>query len=65
MTYDDWVEFGIANNYCSEPFCATHDNWPLHPSEEDELEQGYDPCHVMIRLGKMEDWDISPLRIVK
>ena len=59
MSFDEWLQFGIENNYCSDQFCSTHDGFPLHESEEKVWEEGGDPCAHVVRLGSYEDWDIS------
>lgn len=59
MTFEEWLEFGIKNGYCSEQFCDTHDGPPMHESEEKAWEDGGDPCMHMVRLGTIEDWNIS------
>jgi hypothetical protein len=59
MTFDEWLQVGIDNGFCTEPFCNTHDGYPMHPSEEAEWEEGHDPCASMVRLGTPSDWDIS------
>ena len=59
MTFDDWLRFGIDNKYCSDQFCVMHDAYPMHESEEAEMDEGHDPCAHMVRLGSPSDWDIS------
>jgi hypothetical protein len=59
MTFEEWLEFGIKNGYCSDQFCDTHDGPPMHESEEKAWEDGGDPCMHMVRLGTIEDWNIS------
>ena len=59
MTFEEWLEFGIKNGYCSDQFCDTHDGPPMHESEEKAWEDGGDPCMHMLRLGTIEDWNIS------
>ena len=59
MTFEEWLEFGIKNGYCSDQFCDTHDGPPMHESEEKAWEYGGDPCMHMVRLGTIEDWNIS------
>jgi len=60
MTFDEWLEYGEEHGYCSEQFCNTHDLVPMHESEQKAWEEyGEDPCAHMVRLGSLEDWDIS------
>jgi hypothetical protein len=61
MTFDEWLKYGVANNYCSEQFCNTHDGYPTHESEDVAFEEGNDFCVHMVRLGELADWDISAI----
>ena len=56
MSFEDWFNYGVANGYCSDQFCSTHDVAPMHETEEQEWQQGGDPCMHVIRLGCSEDW---------
>ena len=41
----EWMEFGIAKGWITEPFCYTHDGDPYMTEEEEaEWEEGGDPC---------------------
>lgn len=59
LSFDEWLAYGEANEYCTKQFCITHDGAPFHPSEEAEWDAGFDPCCHAVRLGSMEDWDVS------
>jgi len=59
MTFEEWLEYGVKQGYCSEQFCDTHDGPPMHESEELVWEEGGDPCMHMVRLGSLLDWNIS------
>jgi hypothetical protein len=59
MTFEQWLQYGKDNGFCTDQFCLTHDGYPMHPSEEAEIDEGYDPCAHMVRLGSLADWDIS------
>jgi hypothetical protein len=55
MTFDEWLDYGIRHDYCSEQFCETHESGPI---TETELEYGIeDLCQHMVRLGSPKDWD--------
>ena len=56
MSFEEWLQYGIDNHYCSNQFCSTHDVAPMHETEEDEWEDGGDPCQHVVRLGSIEDW---------
>lgn len=45
-----WLKQGIARGWCSESVCATHDGLPNTPEEEQEWEEGGDPCIPGVRL---------------
>ena len=59
MTFDEWLTYGVENQFCTEQFCNTHDGGPMHPSEAKAWEVGGDPCAHMVRLGSLEDWDVG------
>jgi len=50
VDFQDWLELGIQNGYCSEPVCNTHDGLPSTEEEDQEWEEGYDPCVPAVRL---------------
>lgn len=51
MTQHEWLQIGIINGFCSETFCFTHDGPPTTPEEEQEYEDGGDPCIHGVRLN--------------
>lgn len=50
LTIDEWLQYGIDHNYCSQAVCATHDGLPMTPEEEQYWDEGYDPCSVGVRI---------------
>ena len=54
ITFEDWLTMGIGFGYCSEPVCDTHDGLPMTPAEQNEFEDGYDPCIPAVRLWNGE-----------
>ena len=58
MTFDEWLAYGVANGFCTPQFCWTHDGMPMSESEQDEWEDGGDPCAHGVRLGTVADWEI-------
>ena len=50
ITFEDWLTMGVGFGYCSEPVCDTHDGLPMTPEEQDQFEDGYDPCIPAVRL---------------
>ena len=55
----EWLKYGIAMGFCSEPYCAMHDSWPTHLTEDEEIAAGYDPCAHSVRLGSYKDWAVA------
>ena len=59
MNFEEWLKYGIENQFCTEQFCYTHDGPPMHPTEERAWEEGTEPpCQQMIRLGTLDDWEL-------
>lgn len=55
----EWVETGIRNGYITAPVCSTHDGTPTTAEEDDDIEQGDDPCIVVLRICEpMQQSDI-------
>lgn len=52
--FHEWLQFGIDNNWISPINCFTHEWLPLTAEEEQEFEDGYDPCIPAIRV-----WGVS------
>lgn len=50
--YDRWLAHGITHQWISDPFCQTHDGGPLRDWEEEEFDDGGDPCVLTVRLWK-------------
>jgi len=49
MTFQEWLQIGIDNDWCGPTICETHDGLPLS-SEEEELFWESDPCIHILRL---------------
>lgn len=49
MNQHDWITIGVSNGWCSPPVCIIHDGYPTTLEEDNEFEQGNDPCIHMIR----------------
>lgn len=54
-----WVDQGLSAGWLSEPVCMTHDTVPLRPWEEDEFDEGLDPCVLVARVWRdgLEDYN--------
>lgn len=50
MSFDEWLEAGVEAGWVMRPTCATHDGLPTTRAEEDEFEEGGDPCIHALRL---------------
>lgn len=50
MIFDDWLKTGIQNNWISPPVCHTHDGLPTSHHEDQQFEEGDDPCIHILRL---------------
>lgn len=50
MEFQDWIKVGLEKGWCSVPLCETHDGVPYTKSEEQQWEEGGDPCIHVIRL---------------
>jgi hypothetical protein len=47
----DWIAYGIQQGWCTSSFCNTHEGDPwMTPEEEQEWEDGGDPCLFVIKL---------------
>jgi len=59
MTFEEWLEYGIKNDYCSPQFCNIHHGGPMTDREVALFEEGSDPCLMAVRLGCPQDWDLD------
>lgn len=50
MDFNDWLEIGIEQGWCGPDICYTHDGLPTSKEEDEQFEQGDDPCMHIIRL---------------
>lgn len=57
MTFDDWIEYGMAQGWTGPAICHTHDGLPTTEAEDQAWEQGEDPCIHILRL--YEDTEIK------
>lgn len=49
MDRSEWLELGIREGFCSAPVCSTHDGIPTTKAEDEEWDDGGDPCTHIIR----------------
>ena len=45
----DWIDYGIRQGWVTEA-CLTHDGIPSTPEEDEQWEDGSDPCQHLLRL---------------
>jgi hypothetical protein len=50
MTFDDWLAIGIEVGWVTQIVCQTHDGTEMTPAEEQDWEDGYDPCIPVMRV---------------
>lgn len=50
MTFDEWLEHGIAEGWCGPQVCYTHDGLPMTLLEEDDMWTGHEPCLTILRI---------------
>jgi hypothetical protein len=53
-TFEQWLQIGIDHNWCTPVCCQTHDPTPMTDHEQNEFEQGFDPCIPIIRINESE-----------
>ena len=49
-----WLGQGIDKGWVSSPVCNSHDGPPMTDHEEEEWEEGLDPCIVVLRVWNDE-----------
>lgn len=50
LTYNQWIAIGIEQGWCGPAVCSTHDGIPMTLPEEEEFDEGHDPCVHIVRL---------------
>ena len=55
LSFDEWMKLGVDNNFVGPPVCSTHDGIPMSLEEEQEFEEGNDPCIHVVRLYETSD----------
>jgi hypothetical protein len=56
MDIAEWIGIGVANKWCTEVTCQTHDGVKLTDEEEQEFETG-DPCIPVVRIWTEGEMD--------
>jgi hypothetical protein len=52
---DVWLQYGIDHQYCSKPYCNSHEGPPMSETEEARWVED-DPCLIAVRLGNEKEW---------
>jgi hypothetical protein len=56
IDFDTWMEIGLHRGFVGPPVCSTHDGIPYTLEEEEEFEDGLDPCvHVIRPYSSLEE----------
>lgn len=50
----EWLKYGIERGFCSDPVCHTHDGVPYTDDEDEEWNEGFDPCVPAVRLYEQD-----------
>lgn len=50
ISFDEWVKNGLDMGFIGPPVCSTHDGLPMSEDEENEFNEGFDPCINVVRL---------------
>lgn len=50
ISFDAWLEAGVANGFVGVPVCSTHDGIPTSADEDAQFEDGEDICLHVLRL---------------
>lgn len=48
--FEVWLGNGISRGWIARPSCLTHDRLETTAEEEEEMDEGYDPCMVVARV---------------
>ncbi len=50
LSFEQWMSYGIEKGWCGPPVCYTHDGLPIALEEDEEFDEGHDPCIHIIRM---------------
>jgi len=50
MTFEEWWQFGVAQKWCGQIVCTTHDTVPMSDDEIDDWQAGNDICLHAVRV---------------
>lgn len=55
LDFEQWLEVGIRQGFVSPPTCNTHEGVPMTVFEENDWEEGEDPCIHILRLCESKE----------
>jgi len=50
VSFDEWLAYGMEQNWAGPAVCATHDGTPSSEDEDAAWDEGEDPCQHIVRL---------------
>lgn len=50
MTFEEWLEHGQLEGWISDPHCQTHDGTRMTEEEDEQFNDGDDPCIIVVRI---------------
>ena len=50
VTFEEWILYGIEHGYCEDVSCYTHNGFTLTEEENNEFDEGGDPCVPVVRV---------------
>lgn len=59
LDFEEWLKLGFDNGWVGPPVCSTHDGIPSGLEEDDEFEDGDEPCIHILRLYADTDEKIA------
>ena len=59
MTQYEWLKLGWEKGWCGPSLCLPHDGFPLSADEEQEYDEGGDPCMHFVRLYEHDTHRLS------
>ena len=53
--FEEWLRTGVEAGWIAYPDCQTHNPTPMTEAEDQEFEDGFDPCIIVARVWKYCD----------
>lgn len=50
IDFYEWLSQGVEKGWVSVPYCEMHEGAPMTEQEEQEWDEGHDPCIFSIRI---------------